>query len=138
MYNRIGLVYNICCDVSCPSFVRNSFKGKPKYCLLPFACYLLIPFIFLSCRMGKEYQRPALELPKQFNSVSFSDTSSIADLEWKKFFTDTTLQSFNRKGITYNHDLLIAIKRIEIAQQQVKQANLLQLPEHGSSNNRPV
>jgi len=91
------------------------------------------PFLFLiflsSCKVGKQYQRPELELPAQFNTVSFSDTSSIADLNWKSFFSDTTLQGLIEKGIQYNHDLLIAIKRIDIAQQQVKQAKALQLPE---------
>ena len=87
-------------------------------------------FIVLSsCKVGKQYQRPELELPTQFNTVSFSDTSSIADIEWKKFFTDTTLQGLIEKGIKYNHDLLMAIKRIDIAQQQVKHAKALQLPE---------
>jgi NodT family efflux transporter outer membrane factor (OMF) lipoprotein len=70
-----------------------------------------------------------LELPKQFTSVSFSDTSSIADIEWKKFFANPDLQKLIHEGITYNHDLLIAMKRIEISQRQLKQANLLQLPE---------
>ncbi len=86
--------------------------------------------IFLSaCRLGKEYQRPELELPKQFNIVSFSDTSSIADIEWKNFFPDATLQKLIEKGISYNHDLLIAIKRIDIAQLQLKQSKALQMPE---------
>jgi outer membrane protein, multidrug efflux system len=101
-----------------------------KYCQVPVVnCLLICVIFFSSCKVGKEYQRPALELPKQFSQVSFSDTSSIADLEWKKFFADTTLKALIEKGITYNHDFLIAIKRIEIAQQQVKQARLLQLPE---------
>jgi len=94
---------------------------------------LIIPFFLLifisSCRVGKEYQRPDLELPKQFTSVSFSDTSSIADIAWKNFFTNPDLQKLINEGITYNHDLLMAMKRIEISQQQLKQANLLQLPE---------
>jgi len=89
---------------------------------------LLIIFIS-SCRVGKEYQRPSVELPTQFNNVSFSDTSSIADIEWKNFFTNTELQNLITKGITYNHDLLMALKRIDIAQEQVKQARVLQLPE---------
>ena len=94
--------------------------------------YLIVPLliIFLSaCNMGKEYQRPELELPKQFSTVSFADTSSIADIEWKKFFTDTELQGLIERGISYNHDLLIAIRRIDIAQLQVKQSKALQLPE---------
>src|SRR5215470_18200983 len=86
-------------------------------------------FLALSCKVGKEYQRPEVELPKQFNGVSYSDTSSIADIEWKKFFTSSELQNLIDKGIKYNYDLLIALKRIDIAQARVKQAKVLQLPE---------
>ena len=91
---------------------------------------LLVIFLY-ACRMGKEYQRPELELPKHFNPISFADTSSIADIEWKNFFADAELQGLIEKGIRYNHDLLIAIKRIDIAQLQVKQSKALQLPEVG-------
>lgn len=94
-----------------------------------------------SCRVGKEYQRPALELPQQFTAIPFADTSSIADLEWKSFFTNAELQNLIDKGIKYNHDLLIAMKRIDIAQQRVNQSRLLQLPElnfqASASLNRP-
>jgi outer membrane protein TolC len=67
-------------------------------------------------------------LPQQFNAVSYADTSSIADIEWKKFFTNSELQNLIDKGIRYNHDLLKALKRIDMAQARVKQAKLLQLP----------
>lgn len=92
---------------------------------------LSLSLIVLSsaCRMGKEYQQPELELPKQFSSVSFADTSSIADIEWKKFFTNPELQGLIEKGITYNHDLLVAIKRIDVAQLRVTQSKALQLPQ---------
>ena len=83
----------------------------------------------LSCRVGKEYQRPAVELPRQFNAVPLADTSSIADIKWKNFFTNAELQTLIDKGLKYNHDLLIAMNRIEIAQQRVKQSKLIQLPE---------
>jgi multidrug efflux system outer membrane protein len=85
--------------------------------------------ILASCNVSKEYQRPAMDLPKQFGDVSYADTSSIADIEWKQFFTDTALQGLITKGITYNHDLLIAIKRIDIANARATQAKALQLPE---------
>ena len=83
----------------------------------------------LSCKVGKEYQRPELELPQQFNGVSYADTSSIADIEWKKFFTNSELQNLIDTGIKYNHDLLKAMKRIDMAEARVKQAKVLQLPE---------
>ncbi|WP_276481094.1 efflux transporter outer membrane subunit [Paraflavitalea pollutisoli] len=89
----------------------------------------LAVLLLAGCKVGKDYQRPEVALPQQFNGQSFADTSSIADLAWKDFFTDPVLQGLIGKGITYNNDLLIAIKRLDIAQAQVKQAKLLQLPE---------
>jgi outer membrane protein, multidrug efflux system len=93
--------------------------------------YLVIAAVVVlsACRLGKEYQRPELELPQQFNSVSYADTSSIADIEWKKFFTNPELQRLIDTGLQYNHDLLIAIKRIDIAQQRVKQSKQLWYPD---------
>jgi NodT family efflux transporter outer membrane factor (OMF) lipoprotein len=93
--------------------------------------FLLLSILIIglgSCRISKEYQKPEIELPATFNQVSFADTSSIADVEWKSFFNDATLQSLIEKGIAYNHDLLIATKRIEISRQQLSQANALNLP----------
>ncbi len=100
-------------------------KETIRQLIIPF----FLAFFICSCKVGKEYQRPSVEVPAQFNNVSFADTSSIADIEWKKFFTNPDLQKLINDGITYNHDLLMAMKRIEISQRQLKQANLLQLPE---------
>jgi NodT family efflux transporter outer membrane factor (OMF) lipoprotein len=97
---------------------------------IPHFSVLLLPVIFFaSCRLSKEYQRPALELPKQFSAVSFADTSSIADLPWKTFFTDATLQRLIDRGVTYNYDLLLATKRLDISKQRLAQSKLLQLPQ---------
>jgi outer membrane protein, multidrug efflux system len=107
--------------------------------ILPLFFFMLI--IFQACKVGKDLPTPEVELPKQFNELSYADTSSIADLEWRKFFTDPVLQGLIQHGISYNHDFLVAIKRIEIAMQQVKQAKKLQLPELGlqisAQYNRP-
>src|SRR5689334_20382030 len=96
-----------------------------KACII----FLLLIVLLSACSLGKEYQRPPLELPKQFKAISFSDTSSVADIEWKKFFKNPELQVLIDRGINYNHDLLIAIKRIEIAQLRVNQSKALQLPQ---------
>ncbi len=82
-----------------------------------------------ACKVGKDYQRPAVDLPEKFGTISYADTSSIADIELDKFFADTALQSLIAKGIDQNYDLQIAIKRIDIAQQRLKQAKLLLVPQ---------
>lgn len=92
--------------------------------------YIPVLVVALSaCKVGKDYQQPEVKMPESFTAQSLADTSSIANVNWKEFFTDTTLQSLLDKGIQYNNDLLIARKRIEVAQQYVKQARLLWFPE---------
>ncbi|MDF2189893.1 efflux transporter outer membrane subunit [Paraflavitalea sp. CAU 1676] len=93
--------------------------------------YITVVAVLLvtGCKVGKDYQRPEVQLPQQFNGQSFADTNSIAEITWKDFFTDPALLELINKGIAYNNDLLVAIKRIDIAQAQARQAKLLQLPE---------
>jgi outer membrane protein, multidrug efflux system len=88
----------------------------------------LILLIASACKVGKSYKQPELPLPQQFRAVATADTSSIADIEWKQFFTDASLQNLIDSGIHYNYDLQLAVKRMEEAQQRMKQAKLLQLP----------
>jgi multidrug efflux system outer membrane protein len=122
--------YLLCGSVqSCVRYSAKTSQFTRKYTYPVTNCLLVFIVFISSCKVGKEYQRPTVELPKQFNNVSFADTSSIADIEWKNFFTDTTLQNLVQKGIVYNHDLLVAINRIDISQERVKQAKLLQVPE---------
>jgi NodT family efflux transporter outer membrane factor (OMF) lipoprotein len=130
-----SFVYLVIRSVLCVSFVTRRTQSKHKEDKIFFSNWLITSLIIVfisSCKVGKEYQRPSLQLPTQFNNVSFADTSSIADIRWQNFFTDTTLQNLINLGITYNHDLLLAIKRIDIAQERVKQAKVLQLPELNS------
>jgi outer membrane protein TolC len=89
---------------------------------------IMLVTLVSSCKVSKDYQRPELALPNQYRGVAFADTATIADMGWKEFFPDTTLQRLIERGITYNYDLQIALKRIDVAQQQAKQARLLQLP----------
>lgn len=102
--------------------MKNTFR------LTQIPVLILLVTLLASCKVSKDYQRPELALPTGYRSVPYGDTATIADMGWKEFFPDTTLQRLIERGIAYNYDLQIALKRIDIAQQQVKQARLLQLP----------
>lgn len=91
--------------------------------------FFLISFTWVACRVGREYQRPELPLPAHFNHETTTDTSSIAQINWHAFFRDTTLLRLVNEGLSHNYNLQIALKRMEAAQQQVKQAKLLGLPD---------
>lgn len=104
------------------NIMKNTFR------LTQIAVLILLVTFLASCKVSKDYQRPELALPTEYRNVPYGDTATIADMGWKEFFPDTTLQRLIDRGIAYNYDLQIALKRIDIAQQQVKQAKLLQLP----------
>jgi NodT family efflux transporter outer membrane factor (OMF) lipoprotein len=61
--------------------------------------------------------------------VATADTSTIADVEWKHFFVDPSLQKLITRGIKYNYDLQIAIKRLDEARVRFNQTKYLQLPQ---------
>ncbi|MCE7070686.1 efflux transporter outer membrane subunit [Dyadobacter sp. CY327] len=101
---------------------------KPKFKQLYIPLSLLATVLIASCKVSKDYQRPEVALPTQYRNVTFADTATIADMEWRKFFPDTTLQGLIQRGLSYNYDLQLALKRIDVAEQQVKQAKFLQIP----------
>ncbi|HVI46080.1 MAG TPA: efflux transporter outer membrane subunit [Chitinophaga sp.] len=105
---------------------------------------LLVPIavtIIASCKVTRDYQRPDLQFPAQYNGVSYSDTSSVSDMPWNTFFTEPALQALIAKGIAHNNDMLTALKNIDIADQQLKQAKLFWTPQvsgqAGYQYNRP-
>lgn len=99
-----------------------------KYIKISGAAFLLV-LLIASCSVGKKYQRPELNLPVTFTSADVADSNSVADLGWRAFFTDTTLQRLIETGLQYNQDLLVAVKRMDIAQRQLLQSRKLNLPE---------
>ncbi|GAA4304652.1 efflux transporter outer membrane subunit [Compostibacter hankyongensis] len=93
---------------------------------------LVLGLTLFSCRVGRDYRRPELQLPDHYRHApvtTYGDTAGIAALEWRKFFTDTTLQGLIAKGIRYNYDLQLAVERIAAAEQRLKAARLAGLPQ---------
>ncbi len=92
--------------------------------------FLLILWGGVSCRTGKNYQRPDVLLPESFNpGAHAADTNSIGDIAWKNYFSDPVLQLLIDSGISRNYDLQFAIRNIGIARSQVKQAGWLWYPQ---------
>jgi len=92
--------------------------------------FVIFLMLVTACRTGKNYQRPAVLLPERFRTDSaIQDTSSIADLSWRDYFSDTTLRHLIDTGLVLNFDLQFALRNISIAQSQVKQSNWLWIPQ---------
>jgi len=90
-------------------------------------------FIFFSillssaCTVGKKYQRPTVPLPQQFGSTTTAD-SSVASVEWRNFFKDTTLIRLIDVALKHSYDLQFATKRIEEAEAYVRQSKMNYVP----------
>jgi NodT family efflux transporter outer membrane factor (OMF) lipoprotein len=95
-----------------------------------------------ACKVSKDVATPKAELPANFrNAANTSDTSSIADVQWKSFFTDVTLQNLIDSAIAKNYDMQIAVKNIEASQLLFKQVKWNYVPELNlnvtANSNRP-
>jgi NodT family efflux transporter outer membrane factor (OMF) lipoprotein len=85
----------------------------------------------VSCVSKLAYTEPDLPLPEKFQYTATADTASIANLEWKEFFSDPILQGLIEKGIKNNYDLQIALKQVAASQEKLKQAKYMQYPDVG-------
>ena len=103
---------------------------------------ILFVFItFISCKVSKDIETPKDAFPENFRNASVSqDTTSIADLEWKNFFTEKDIIQLIDSAVARNNDLQIATKNIEIAQYRFTQSKWNNVPEvnlfvNGSTSN---
>lgn len=85
------------------------------------------------CAVGPNYKRPALPCPATYrNASAISPTNSWSDLRpWGTIGRDKTLNLLIETALTNNHDLRIAISRVEQARAVAKQAKAQFLPRAG-------
>ena len=65
-----------------------------------------------SCKLGKHFTRPEVNLPQRLDSMNI-DSSSVADVPWEQVYTDTLLQGLIRKTLEYNKDMKMAAARVK-------------------------
>ncbi|WP_258137358.1 TolC family protein [Mucilaginibacter phenanthrenivorans] len=91
---------------------------------------ILVLAVLSACKVSKDVETPKPELPGSFrNAVTTGDTSSIADIQWKSFFTEATLQKLIDSAIAKNYDMQIAVKNIEESQLLFKQVKWNNVPQ---------
>lgn len=108
----------------------------------PYSFLILLTLVVSACKVSKDVATPKPELPVAFrNSATTADSSSIADIQWKNFFTDATLQKLIDSAIAKNYDMQIAVKNIEASQLLFKQVKWNYVPELNlnvtANTNRP-
>jgi len=84
----------------------------------------------ISCKVSKDIETPKDAFPENFRNASVSkDTASIADVEWKNFFTEKDIIELIDSAVARNNDLQIATKNIEIAQYRFTQSKWGNVPQ---------
>ena len=90
----------------------------------------VIVVILNACNVSKNIETPKLALPDHFGTAAnVSDTTNIANIEWRSFFTDPVLQKLIDSAIAKNYDMQIALKNIEASQLLFKQVKWNNLPQ---------
>ena len=69
--------------------------------------------LLASCKIGQQYTRPDIDIPKTLADEESTDSASIADLSWTEVYTDTILQKHIRNSLTYNKDMLMSAARVK-------------------------
>lgn len=97
--------------------------------------YIWVPLVLLvvlsACSTTKNVGTPEANTKGLFRDEAdstLSDTTSIANVPWKEYFTDAQLQQLITEGLAQNIDIKIALTRITQAEANLKIAKAAILP----------
>jgi multidrug efflux system outer membrane protein len=102
-----------------------------------FSRYILLVFLAAvvagACNVSKTYQTPEVNTNDLFRGVTSTDTNSIANLNYREVFTDSSLQRLIGEGIAQNLDLQVAYTRVQQAQAYYAQSSAAFYPTLSSN-----
>ncbi|SHE71407.1 efflux transporter, outer membrane factor (OMF) lipoprotein, NodT family [Pedobacter caeni] len=121
------------------------FINDNSYILMKTYINRLAPIVILAllagCKVSKDVVIPKASIPENFRNAPSADSTSIAGLTVKQFFTDATLQNLLDTALLRNYDLQIALKNMESADLLFKQSKLGNIPQLNlnitANSNRP-
>ncbi len=88
-----------------------------------------IATLFTSCSIYKKYSRPEeISTDKLYGNVEKADTTTMADISWRDFFTDKYLQGYIEQGLKNNIDMQLAAERVSQAELALQSAKLAFIP----------
>lgn len=82
-----------------------------------------------SCSIYKRYSRPEeISTKNLYGNIEKADTTTMADVSWRNFFTDKYLQGYIEQGLKNNIDMMLAAERISQAELSLQAAKLAFIP----------
>ncbi|SHF05650.1 efflux transporter outer membrane subunit [Dysgonomonas macrotermitis] len=83
---------------------------------------------FTSCQITNKYKAPEYDSENLYRDGNSADTTSIAAIPWRQYFTDPILQGLIEEGLEKNFDLQIAFTRIKQAEANLGMAKAAYFP----------
>ena len=83
---------------------------------------------FTSCQVVNKYKTPEIDSEGLFRDNNQTDTTSIANIPWKEYFTDPALQSLIDEGLANNYDMRIVAERVKQAEAALGMARAAYFP----------
>ncbi|MFO1313186.1 MAG: efflux transporter outer membrane subunit [Burkholderiales bacterium] len=89
--------------------------------------------LLAGCMVGPDYERPSIATPDAFRAApaAAADMKSVADLKWFEVFSDDQLQELIRTALAQNHDLRVAVARVDAARANLGITQSYQYPNFG-------
>jgi len=108
--------------------VEKIIQHLKKYSFKSIYCFFIITAFGCTAQF-KNANVKEQSLPKSFKNLN--DSSSISDINWRNYFSDTILIQLIDTALTNNFDLQIALQKIEISRSGVRMAKGSLLPQVG-------
>ncbi len=90
---------------------------------------LLLASIFVSCKVTKDFQRPAVNMPAKFRNTDTLLRGDTVLVGYREFFKNETLLGLIDTALAHNSDILIALRNIDLARAGFRQVKLNYRPE---------
>jgi NodT family efflux transporter outer membrane factor (OMF) lipoprotein len=104
-----------------------------------FITLICVAALTAGCGIYKPYSRPDVDMSGLYGAEhETQDTLSMADVEWREFFTDSHLQRLISQALEQNADMQSAYWRIEEAEAALKSARLAFIPSFNLAPNGGV
>lgn len=83
---------------------------------------------FSSCQIVNKYKAPEVDAEGLFRGENPTDTTTIANIPWREYFTDPVLQSLIDEGLNNNYDMRVVAERIKQAEAALGMARAAYFP----------
>jgi len=102
---------------------------KTNYTKIIILLGLVVSLALSSCQIVNKYQSPEADSENLFRDRQPVDTTTIANIPWRQFFTDPYLQSYIEEALGNNFDMQIATERIKQAEAVLGMARAAYFPD---------